>query len=394
MSFSSFVWNRMHRGMITLQLGNDPCGYFVHLAFHHDGDHPTELGGEVTVEIPWVGDAAGTKFSTKAYDVWVTAKDGFSYVGMVPDDRCHQLQAFDLREGRDSATGEQLLCSRIPVPHRALALFCDEKGDAVFADGHRIPRALAGTKWQTDAVASLDGHTVTPGLFRLRPTSPEQVEQLNVERVENIVGKAGNKVFQRFGCLLGTIAIIMPILAMTSCSFMSEYGSFGIDAWLMLFGSLFGLSAVLWLWGLLSRRQVVGDVAAGPELGAKSKAVLERHLDAKRLSQRVAFPLMLLAILAGGWVFLDYGAVPEQHTGTYEGPSYAELMDEKEAHNNDRGGNHDPVASFVLDTGEVVKAKTTPDEFWTDLGSQAEPGDRYEVLVYPHTRIVKKIQRL
>lgn len=392
MSFSSFVWNRIHKGMLTLKLGDYPHGYFVGGAFGTSAK--LELRGQIEIALPWTGGKDGAPFTTATHDIWVTAKDGYSYVGMVADDGHHSLVPFDLREGRNAQTGEPYLCAQAPVPHRALALWCDASGDAVFADGFRISGALRGTRWQQDAVNSQDGRTVTPGFFRMRPTGAEQVEDLNVERVKNVVGQAGDKVFCNAGCLVGATGIIATTFALTACSFMSEYGSSGVDAWMMLVGSLLVLSVVLGLWGILTKRVVLTQLARGPRLGKRSKKELDGHLQAKGNAQKLAALGLVATLVAGAWIASDYSAEPERHTGIYHGPSYTELLDEKNARNNDRGGNHDPAVTFTLESGEVVKAKSTPDEFWEDLGEQAQDGDRYEVLVYPHTRIVRQVKRI
>ncbi|KAB7790688.1 hypothetical protein [Bifidobacterium leontopitheci] len=388
MSFSSLIWNLSHQGMMDINVGDGACGSFVTGAF---AGNP-RLWGRGRTTIRWRGGGRTGPYHAVGADLWITARDGYSYVGLVPDDRKHTLTAFDLMQGRTVADGRPYLGVKAKVPDRALALYCDAAGDAVFADGHVIPGAFRGTVWQRDALASRDGRGSTPGLYRLRPDSAATFERNGMERAQGMVLAVNGDVFRASHGLLGAAAIILATMPVVAFIMMGEYGPAGVADWLMLLWSLAALCVIAAYWARRSATLLRRGCASSPMLGCPGADAVLRVARRRSAATLVALVLAVLLAVASLWFVTDLTGGAQVYEATYEGPDYASLYEDYRI--SFGSDTPYPTVRFRLDGGGEVDVRTGPDEFFADLGKEARTGDRYWVYVYPHSRIVQRVARI
>lgn len=414
MSLSSLVWNLGHGGLVEIQLGDGSMGRFAagpapsttaiapsttglapstsELAAGCGGRPQTvTLCGATWMYLAWRG-GRGRGFLPKRA-LWVTARDGYSFVGVVPDDGNHELRAARLQDGCDVFTGAPYLGVVRSVPARLLCLFCDRWGNAIFSDGFEIPSVFERTAWQRDAATSLDGVSVTPGFWRMRDERPDTLARLSREMTDSMVSRA---VEHPYGWKTNYLSGVTITLVLVALYFLISTGYMGVGAvWgrVLTFATvgilcLVGICRLLITAGTLDREGQLGRAHA-----SMSAEELERLGDASlRRRRRTHLPTLLAvaAFLGALWWAGDLVSPTVTYVGTYEGPDYAELMHERSTDN--WMGQLGPTVQFDFPDGTHATAWAS-DDLMVALGTDVRHGDRYRVTVYPRTRFIATVTK-
>lgn len=378
------------RGTVQLSLGDGSCGKFVRYLF--DSDSTTQVSSELDVTIEWRSKRRAP-YDAGGEDLWVTARDGYSYVGMVPDDGQHSTRAVDFRTGHDVRTDEPRLNVGEPVPAKMIALFSDAEGNAVFADGYVTPGAFRGTKWERDASDSLMGKT-TEGLYRIRETPEEERLRKQREHVSMLVTQAWRRTRRANPWLvpLNVLTIVGCFVSFVAFMSRQDYGMDGVMANVLfpLCLSPLLLHVIAWAW--LSSRELA-RVCAEERFDEETRDKLREKVRRRRRAQGVACALLVATLGLTLWYASDLAATPENVQATYLGPSASELDQAIEHADSDDDETTPSVEFEVDDTARRVSIVAYPSAR-AALGASVSHGDKFRLSLYPHTGCIESMDNL
>lgn len=378
------------RGTVQLSLGDGSCGKFVRYLF--DSDSTTQVSSELDVTIEWRSKRRAP-YDARGEDLWVTARDGYSYVGMVADDGRHSTRAVDFRTGHDVRTDKPCLNVGEPVPAKMLALFSDAEGNAVFADGHVTPGAFHGTKWERDASDSLRGKT-TEGLYRIRETPEEERLRRQREHVSMLVTQAWRRARKANPWLVPLNVLTIIGCFISAVAFMSrqDLGTDGVMANMLFPLCLSPLLLQIIAWAWLSSQEL-GRVCAEESLDEETRDKLREKVTRRGRVRGVACALLAVVLGLTLWYASDLAATPASVQATYLGPSASEL-DQAIEHADSDDDETTPSVEFEIDgTGQRVSIVAYP-RVRAALGTNVGHGDKFRLALYPHTGCIEGIDNL
>lgn len=169
------------RGEMHVDCGDGSMGCLVSDLWSNDSDDSPSMTDDTEFTWRWrAKKRTPFEFTDDGLD-GITARPGFSYVGVIPDDGRHDLShVVDIRDDRDTRTGLPWYGYSALVPSRVLVVYSDADGNAICADGFRAEGLMRGTKWHEDArdstrIGPSGEPEMTPGMPRMSET-PEEAE--------------------------------------------------------------------------------------------------------------------------------------------------------------------------------------------------------------------------
>lgn len=374
-------------GTMTVGVGDRSMGFFIEVGDPSDSDSRDDVLDVGSADLAWVADEHGP-FRLARERMRVSPRDGWCFVGVVPDDGAHDARRiFSIADGRDVVGGRSRLNADVSVPSRMLAVFCDAKGDAVFADGFCAEGALRGTDYQRDAEESADGRGGNR-YYRYRDLrggyEGRDVRLISKERPELGIGGAQGR---------SSLANVLVWI----CFAVSAAAFFGMTS------SMAGATVFLRAWapaaavalaalGLVARLDLgrrLDALAADPMVGERFRAsagiVKARALKKGAVMLAVAAAVCAVVSPAG---MADWASGPQTVSVTYEGPEPEELLEQYERAQDD-DDESDPRADFK-DAGGRTYSFAVGKEQITKL-ADGGVGNEFAISVYPRTGLVDRL---